>query len=169
MLVDNFSRFILSYRISAKLCAEFTLETIREAYSKMEESANITLLVDGGSENNNQTVRDYLAQPAVNIEKQVAMLNIHFSNSMIESIFKLLKYRYLYFKELETEQALRNELDWAVKDYNDIRPHGSLNGLTPKEVQNGNGIEKLPFKNQLEQARKQRLEENRSNICNDCE
>ncbi len=110
--MDNFSSFILFYRVSAKLCA-VTLETIREAYSKMEASANITLLVDGRSENDNQTARDYLSQPAVNIEKQIAMLNIHFSNSRIESVFKLLKYRYLYFEDLETEKALQQELDFA--------------------------------------------------------
>jgi hypothetical protein len=54
-----------------------------------------------------------------------------FSNSLVESVNKLLKYRYLFPKQLANSAALTTHLAMSIQDYNDVRPHGSLNGLKP--------------------------------------
>lgn len=167
MLIDNFSRYIMAYNVAAQLSAKLTLDTIKEAYNQISDPNNLMLLVDGGSENNNQTVQEYLDQPAITIEKQVAMMDINFSNSMVESVFKVAKYRYWYLKNIETLAAMQQATDFMVKDYNNVRPHGSLNGLTPREAITEAKV--LNFKNQLEQARKLRIEANKNNICKECE
>jgi putative transposase len=64
--MDNFSRKILSYAISTENSMHITRNTIEEAYNKTRrnttEEIDTKLIVDGGSENNNHIVDDYLSQ-----------------------------------------------------------------------------------------------------------
>ena len=65
-IVDNFSRFILNWKVSLELSAQTCLENIREAYDKYlsanPDNLETMLLCDGGSENNNNLVEEYIEQ-----------------------------------------------------------------------------------------------------------
>jgi hypothetical protein len=60
-----------------------------------------------------------------------------FSNSLVESVNKIIKYRSLFIHDIPDINALRKHLDEFIPVYNNIRPHVSLNGLTPNEVLTG--------------------------------
>ncbi|MEY5133141.1 MAG: hypothetical protein RLZZ198_1145 [Bacteroidota bacterium] len=99
LVADNFSRRILSWKVSDKLIASIRVQTIREAYqnaSLMESELNVDLIVDGGSENNNSVMDDFIEDSKINIHKLVALRDIHFSNSLVEAHFSLIKYNYMY-------------------------------------------------------------------------
>lgn len=49
------------------------------------------MIVDGGSENNNFRIRNFIRHCHVKINKSIALKEVHFSNSMIEGHFKILK------------------------------------------------------------------------------
>lgn len=139
LVVDNFSRCILSWRVSLKLCAKTRLDTIEEAYFKYIHTTPLDcmLLVDGGSENNNVTVDDFLDSPGVSLRKIIAQRDIHFSNSMVEAVNKIVKYRSLFLQDIPDIDALQKHMEEFVPVYNSIRPHVSLKGLTPSEVLSG--------------------------------
>jgi len=138
-VVDNYSRAILSWRASLKLSAEIRLETITEAYVKYihDPSANVELIVDGGCENNNSAVDEYINSPGVSIRKIIAQQDIIFSNSMVEAVNKIVKYRSLFLENIPDINALHKHLEKFVPVYNEKRPHCSLKGLTPDEVLSG--------------------------------
>jgi hypothetical protein len=47
------------------------------------------------------------------------------------------KYRYLFPKDPHDDASLFKVVEDAIIDYNDLQPHGSLDGLTPSEAYQG--------------------------------
>lgn len=136
LVMDNFSRYITSWRVADKVCAKVRIETFEEtiinAGLKPKQKEKTELIVDGGTENNNKSVETLLEKYPV--DKLVAMKDILKSNSMIESLNKLIKYDYLYPRKIQNQEDLIKTMrKIVVPDYNDKRPHGSLFGLTPGE------------------------------------
>ncbi len=136
LVVDNFSRAILSWRVSLKLSADTRLDTIKNAYDTFihNPSDDVQLIVDGGSENNNFIVDEYINSSGISIKKIIAQQDIIFSNSMVEAVNKIVKYRSLFLESIPDIHALQKHLEKFIPVYNDIRPHCSLKGLTPSEV-----------------------------------
>lgn len=138
-VIDNYSRAILSWKVSLKLSAEIRLETIKEAYEKYIHNPvnDVQLIVDGGSENNNNIVDEYIDSPSISIKKIIAQQDILFSNSIVEAVNKIVKYRSLFLNNIQDITALQKHLEIFVPIYNEVRPHCSLKGLTPNEVLEG--------------------------------
>ncbi len=136
--MDNFSKFILSWRIEPYVSGKVRVETIRDAYNKFgSESEAIDLVFDGGPENNNEELKGFLDKDEVKINPLIALKDIPYSNSVIEAQNKLFKYRYLFRQEYSDINGLRKIFEEYVKDYNYIRPHISLAGYTPFEAYSG--------------------------------
>ena len=53
----------------------------------------------------------------------------------IESYFGHFKEDYIYSGEFKSFDELSKYIDWAVPDYNSVRPHSSLNYMTPNEFE----------------------------------
>ena len=171
LVIDNYSRCILSYAISDKVSGLVTTSTIQEAYTKasaITKSLNVDLIVDGGPENNNIHINNFISQSEINIQKLVALRDINFSNSMIERVNMTLKYRYIFPKNPRDLKHLQRILRYFIYDYNIIRPHGQLKGLTPNEAYIGLKIDDNHRTQVLQQARIARLAHNRGNTCSKC-
>lgn len=170
LLMDNYSRYILNYQVSNKVSARIRLDSIRQACQEYlyEYEGGTTLLVDGGSENNNQYVDQFIKSQTISIRKLIAGKDIRFSNSMIEAQNKLIKYHYLFKHTFQDLTELKNLLDWIINDYNHMRPHHSLNGLTPYEALQRNELYKNDLKTQIDEARKARKKENQVASCGIC-
>lgn len=175
LVIDNFSRYILSWRISDKLCASTRLDTFREAVinSKirrdLEKGKHRTqLIVDGGSENNNKLVNTFIKRKDTPLNKVVALKDILKSNSMAESANRLLKYQYFSAQPIHDLNQLFKIMTKSIIDFNCVRPHGALNGLTPFEAQMGVKVN-LKYERQLmKQAVHSRISWNRSHNCQGC-
>jgi transposase InsO family protein len=172
LVVDNFSRLILAFRVALMLSAEIRKETIKEAYEKYilptVKPEKTCLLVDGGSENNNEKVEEYLKNDAVTMEKIIAQADIEFSNSMIEAVNRTLKQRYLYYHIYPDIDTLEKIVEKAAYDYNEKCPHISHKGLTPREVLENITLNSEEILNQMEQSRIKRIAENRKANCGLC-
>ncbi len=83
---------------------------------------------------------------------------------MAETVNKHIKYYYLFKNELKDLNDTFKYLSMSVPDYNK-KPHGSLYGLTPNEVLNGNEPAKDNYQNDIAEARKKRLLQNQSKEC----
>ena len=83
---------------------------------------------------------------------------------MVEAINKHLKYYYLFKKDLKDFNETVKYLKRSIPDYN-LKPHDKLLGLTPFEVLQGEVLNRDQFKEQKEQARKERLEQNMKVEC----
>jgi len=53
-------------------------------------------------------------------------------NVRTERFFRSLKYDDVYIKEYETPREMITGVNIYIHDYNTVRPHASLGGLTPQ-------------------------------------
>lgn len=172
-VVDNYSRYITSWRVASKISAKIRLETFIETIRNARIEPNKTdeieteLIVDGGSENNNKKVETFIEKYP--IEKLVALKDILASNAMVESLNKLIKYDYLFPKQLQNQTQLRNYMrDFVIPDYNTKRPHGSLSGLTPEEAYRQKKVNFKKIREKMVAAHKDRICYNRTHQCLGC-
>lgn len=181
LVIDNFSRYILSWRVSDKLCAKTRLETFEESIAKLElkrktKGRSVTpipgrttqLIVDGGSENNNGWVDQMLKRYPKSVKKIVAMRDLLKSNSMAESVNKILKYQYLFHKEINGHKQLEAYMQSSVRDYNSRRPHGALSGLTPEESYFGKKLNLKKTRAKIKEVIDERILWNQSHSCKGC-
>jgi len=169
LLMDNFSKFILSWRIESYVSGKVRMETIREAYNEYcADCGIIDLVFDGGPENNNDTIKAFVNKEEVRINPLIALKDIPYSNSVIEAQNKLFKYRYLFRQEYNDINGLRKVFGEDVNDYNYIRPHISLGGYTPFEAYSGMTGLHEQWKELIQEARRERLRVNKVEICHLC-
>ena len=170
-VVDNFSKFPLSVIQSTCLSGKIRTESFRVAIKTAIKlnpvTETINLIVDGGSENFNGTVDEFLANlKTFKVNRIRALKDVAYSNSMAEAFNRTLKTYYLNHQKTENTGALKRNLNFAVADFSCKRPHGELKGLTPFEAYTG----KTPpsFTQQLFEARKNRIEMNKKYNCQGC-
>ena len=165
--IDNFSRRILAWKVSARFDPSTTAELLLHAARHLEDTKP-TLLVDGGVENFNQAVDDLVESGVLN--RLLARTEITFSNSLIESWWRVLKHQWLYLNTLDTVDTIRKLVTFYVEEHNTRLPHSAFRGQTPDEMYFATGSE-VP--RQLEIAKKAsreaRMEVNQNNSCRTCE
>jgi len=180
LLIDNFSRAVLNWKVSRQLKAAISFKNIKEVfdrYNLYKEKGGVKLIVDDGSENKKE-VDVFVDLPASNVRKLVAQLDIIQSNSMVEAANKILKHKYLYIKDIQTIEQLRDGVSFYQTDFNN-RPHASppklwrrwadLYGLSPLEVlSEGRMPCKSRFENQIIVARRKRVVQNQKFDCARC-
>ena len=165
-VLDNFSRKIIAYTVSRDKTAKTRLISLKEAillqFSKILSPAELDLIVDGGAENNNFRVRNFIRNCQINIHKKIALKDVHFSNSMIEGHFKILK-KFLHSRGDVHSRDIHNVIEYFVKDYNSVRPHYQHWIYTPDEIHLKPELANL--KPVFERINKERLEANRTSCC----
>ena len=114
-VVDNVSRKILAYNVSSKLTAETRLQSLRQAieqeFDVNLQNQAVDLIVDGGTENNNKTIKGYIQRAHVDIRMKIALKEVHFSNSIVEGTFKIMKQSYFKYRDILSD-AIKKEVDF---------------------------------------------------------
>lgn len=165
VVVDNFSRKILSWCIKDCVKAVYRRGTIEAAVNEVSRTGTtITLITDGGPENK---LEPLVGSFYPRLEHKVALADVHYSNSLVEAAFKTIKYNYLYRMELSDFGALNRAMDFIVKDFNN-RPHISLGGLTPNEAAQQRIIDNEQHSLHKRVATEARKQYNKTNRCKMC-
>jgi putative transposase len=170
VIVDNYSRFVLGWKMALHKTASLSLENLKEVCEKYHLhtfSQKVKLMVDGGSENKGEA-EVYLNTPGSQVEKLVAQTDISFSNSMVESIHQTIKKYYIPRSVPLTYIQLNEMFAFAVDDYNNYRPHNALNGLIPAEALSGNLPNLQANAVAIKQAISNRIIVNMNQLCNKC-
>ncbi len=168
-VIDNFSRKILAWKVSERLEPGNTASVLLDAARHVAPSGDPpTLLADGGVENFNASV-DELIDSGV-LRRLLAMTEISFSNSLIESWWRALKHQWLYLNSLDTVATVKNLVAFYVDEHNSLLPHSAFCGQTPDEKYFGTG-EHIPAEldTAKKEARRIRLATNRQATCDVCE
>ncbi len=166
-VVDNFSRRILAWKVTQTFHPSTTAEILLTA-SKGVANGKPMLLADGGVENFNGAV-DQLIDSGL-LKRVLARTEITFSNSLIESWWRVLKHQWLYLNMLDTVSIVKKLVAFYVHEHNTRLPHSAFRGQTPDEMyfNTGNSVP-----SQLEAARRNarqaRAEANRKRTCSTCE
>ena len=95
------------------------------------------LITDGGPENDNQTIKNFIYNAQIEIKHQIALKDIVQSNSMVEATYRWLKSSFLYGKKILNAVELEKYLQFYFYDHDEIKPHSTHRIYTPNEVYNG--------------------------------
>jgi transposase InsO family protein len=166
-VIDNFSRRILAWKVSPAFDVNATAEILLTACKGVVGSGVPTLMADGGVENFNGPV-DELIHSGL-LRRVLAGTEITYSNSMIESWWRVLKHQWLYLNTLDTVRAVEKLVAFYVKEHNSTLPHSAFRGQTPDEMYLGSG-DNVPAELEAARrlARQARAEANRSQDCATC-
>ena len=165
LVVDNFSRKILSAFVANKVSALIRRLTVGEALKTFRGGEEpIVLITDGGPEN---SLQEYLDSLSVPITHKKALLDVQCSNSLIEAHNKVIEYNYLYEMTIADEGELKRAIDWICRDFNN-RPHISLNGLSPNESHENSALDIDSLKAKKKIAAEERKQFNFKNRCVAC-
>ena len=68
------------------------------------------------------------------IRRVLALVDVVYSNSMIEAWWRTLKHQWLFLNTLDTIGAVEKHVAFYVHEHNAVIPHSALGGLTPDEA-----------------------------------
>ena len=165
-VIDNFSRRILAWKVTEEFDPGTTAQILVTA-SRGVDQAKPMLLTDGGVENYNAAVDELI--DAGLLKRVLARTEITFSNSLIESWWRVLKHQWLYLNTLDSVSTVEKLVRFYVQEHNTRLPHSAFHGQTPDEMYFKTG-DKIP--KQLDAARQgarqARVEANRAQTCSAC-
>ena len=128
-VMDWFSRYVLSWRLSNSMDVDFCLEALEEAFSFGKPEVFNT---DQGSQFTSREFTGALERQAIAISMDGKGRAI--DNVMIERLWRTVKYEEVYLKEYESGTDCRNSLASYFEYYGHERRHQSLDRQTPWAV-----------------------------------
>ena len=128
-VIDWYSRYVLSWRLSNTMDVGFCLEALDEALSRGRPEIFNT---DQGSQ---FTSREYTGRlEAAGIAVSRDGRGRALDNVFVERLWRSVKYEDIYIKDYDNVVALEAGLSSYFRFYDEDRPHQSLGYRTPAEV-----------------------------------
>ena len=131
-IMDWYSRYVVAWRLSNTLDADFCVETLEEALGKGKPEVFNT---DQGSQFTSEGFIGLLKQHGVSISMDGK--GRYSDNIFIERLWRTVKYEEVYLKAYSGGREAKAGLDAYFSFYNNQRPHQALGYRTPAEVFNG--------------------------------
>lgn len=130
-IMDWYSRYVLSWRLSNSLDADFCTEALEEALSRGQPEIFNT---DQGSQfTSNEFTGLLLAnQIQISMDGRGRCMD----NIFVERLWRSLKYEEVYLKSYETVQEAREGIGQWINFYNHERLHQALGYRTPSAIYN---------------------------------
>jgi putative transposase len=135
-IMDWFSRYVLSWRLSNTLEVSFCLEALEGALAHGRPEIFNS---DQGSQFTSQEFTSHLKQAAVRISMDSK--GRVYDNIFVERLWRTVKYEEVYLKDYVTVPEVIEGLGEYFQFYNHERPHQALRYLTPAEVHFSRGRE----------------------------
>ncbi len=133
VIIDLYSRKVISYKVSYKNNSKLVIETLKEAYIKRKFPSGVIFHSDRGSK--------YTANIVTKLRKEFKFKNSFsdtgnpYDNAPIESFFSHLKKEEVNRNVYRSFKELKESIDSYINFYNNNRPHISLGNLTPTQYE----------------------------------
>jgi len=128
-IIDWYSRYVLSWRLSNTLDASFCVDALEEALRKGKPEIFNT---DQGAQFTSEAFTGLLEQHGIRISMDGK--GSYNDNLFIERLWRLVKYEEVYLKAYQDARDARAGLGSYFCFYNAERPHQALGYKTPAEV-----------------------------------
>jgi putative transposase len=129
VIMDWYSRYVLSWRLSNTLDADFCVDALEEAPSKgVPEIFN----TDQGSQFTSEAFTGMLMEHGIQISMDGK--GRYLDNIFVERLWRSVKYEEVYLNAYEEVDEAKTGLSTYFDFYNNERPHQSLGYQTPRQV-----------------------------------
>jgi len=128
-IMDWHSRYVLSWRLSNTLEADFCVDALEEALSSVVPGIFNT---DQGSQFTSEAFTSVLSNRGVQISMDSA--GSYMDNVFVGRLWRSVKYEEVYLKVYESVAEARAGIGAYLNFYNNERPHQALDYRTPAQV-----------------------------------
>jgi len=135
-IIDWYSRYVLSWRLSNTLDAGFCVDALQEA---LKEGKPEIFNTDQGAQFISEAFTRLLQQHGVRISMDGK--GSYNDNLFIERLWRSVKYEEVYLKAYQDGKEARGGIGNYFRFYNTERPHQTLGYRTPTEVFNTTPVE----------------------------
>ncbi len=133
VVIDLFSRRLLSYGISDIMDSTLTLRTFTASFAQRRKPQGLMFHSDQGVQYTAYVFRQYLREQKV--KQSFSKPGNPYDNSVCESFFHTLKKEAIYHHLYDTPDELNAVLEEYVHFYNEERLHRKLNMKTPLQIE----------------------------------
>ena len=134
-IMDWYSRYVVAWRLSNTLDADFCVQALEEALGKGRPEVFNT---DQGSQFTSEGFAGLLEQHGVKISMDGK--GRYTDNIFVERLWRTVKYEEVYLKAYSDGRVAKVGLEAYFHFYNTQRPHQALGYQTPAEVFNGESV-----------------------------
>lgn len=132
-IIDWYSRYVLSWRLSNTLDALFCVDALEEALSKFDKPKIFNS--DQGSQYSSDCFTELLISSGVAISMDGKGRWV--DNRFVERLWRTVKYEAVFTCDFEDMRVARQQLTKYFEYYNCQRPHQSFDYQTPEAVYRG--------------------------------
>ena len=134
VIIDLFSRKVISWKISDKPDAELVVSTFKKAYANRNFPKGLIFHSDRGSQYTSATFRKLLAD--FDVIQSFSGKGCPYDNAVAESFFKFLKSEAINLQKFSNLTDLKSALfEYIDGFYNPKRPHSSNDFLSPDDFE----------------------------------
>jgi putative transposase len=127
VVLDWFSRRVLSWRVSITMEASFCVETLEEALARHGKPKIFN--TDQGSQFTGTAFTEVLLKNEIKISMDGK--GAWRDNVFVERLWRSVKYEEVYLRAYDSVSDARSSIGRYLDLYNRRRPHSSLDGMTP--------------------------------------
>ena len=139
VIMDWFSRRVLTWELSNTLDTSFCASALKEAFQRYGTPEIFN--TDQGSQYTSKEFTDVLKDKGIDISMDGRGRAL--DNVFVERLWRTVKYEEVYLKEYRNPHDARTNLGEFFIHYNEERPHQGLAYMTPSEVYSGQGTKEL--------------------------
>ena len=134
VVIDLFSRKVISWQLSDKPDAQLVIDTFRKAYRSRNFPQRLIFHSDRGSQYTCAAFRKLLDE--LNVVQSFSAKGCPFDNAVVEAFFKFLKAEETNRKIYSSFSDLQISLfEYINGFYNSKRPHSAINFLSPNDFE----------------------------------
>lgn len=132
LITDMYSRKIVGWNLSDSLAVEGALKALKMALRQCQDPSELIHHSDRGFQYCSNAYTGILNTNKTRIS--MTEENHCYENSLAERVNGILKDEFLLDQEFHTQRIAHKAVKQAIKNYNGLRPHLSLQNLTPDRV-----------------------------------
>ena len=133
VILDLFSRKVVSYKISKKNSTQLITSTFKNAWELRRPEPGLLFHSDRGSQYTSHRFQQILYEHAV--VQSFSNSGKPHDNAVAESFFASFKKEELYRRDYASEPEFRKGIDSYIEFYNTRRPHRTLKNQTPCQME----------------------------------
>lgn len=130
IILDVYSRRVVSYRVSRNSSTHLVMATFRVAYQERGKPHGLTFHSDRGKQYISKTFSALLQECGV--KQSFSASGKPLDNAVSEAFFATFKREEAYRREYTSEKHFCQSVEEYIRFYNEARPHQTLNYKTPQ-------------------------------------
>ena len=143
VIIDLFSRKVISYRISHKSSTQLLTKTFKQAYADRHPKAELMFHSDRGTQYMSYAFVHLLED--FGVEQSFSRTARPHDNAVAEAFFSIFKKEELYRRHDTSEADLMRGITHFIAFYNTERPHSTLQYKTPEQAEQDYWIKEKEF------------------------